>query len=153
MRCTQVCGIGVLALLVGLALESVSPGQTVVPQPGAKKWEKAELVAQLRSAHKLLAEADRDYDGHRARAAEAVHKAIRELVGNHHPKKPATGTAAAVAKKPPAIHEPQAASDAQLRQAQGILQGVQGELSAHHPKAADHVGLAIGELNTALKIK
>jgi hypothetical protein len=153
MRCTQVCGIGVLALLVGLALGSAASAQIAPPQSGAKKLEKAELVAQLRAAHKLLAEADRDYDGHRARAAEAVHKAIRELVGNHHPKKPPTGTAAAVAKKSPAVHEPQAASDAQLRQAQGILQGVQGELSTRHPKAAEHISLAIGELNTALKIK
>jgi hypothetical protein len=123
----------------------------------AKKWEKAELVKELRAAHRLLAEADRDYDGHRARAAEAVHKAIRELVGNHHPAKAAgsgaAGAAAAAVKKQPAIHEAQANSDAQLRQAQGILQTVQAELNAHHPKAATHVTLAIGEINTALKIK
>jgi hypothetical protein len=37
----------------------------------------------LHWAHKLLSEADHDYDGHRARAAHEVHLALEEL-GAHH---------------------------------------------------------------------
>jgi hypothetical protein len=141
---------GVLVLLVSLAVGSKASAQT-----GARKLEKAELVKELRAAHKLLAEADRDYKGHRAQAAKEVHKAIKELGGEHHPKK---AEAAAPGAKPPrvkqpAIHEPQATSDAQLRQAQAILEGVQAELNAHHPKAAANVTAAIAEIKTALSIK
>jgi hypothetical protein len=55
--------------------------------------------------------------------------------------------------KQPAIHEAQASSDAQLRQAQAILQTVQSELNSHHPRAAGNVTAAIRDLNTALKLK
>jgi hypothetical protein len=160
MRWNRICGIGAWALLIGLAAGSTALAQAVTHQREAKAREKAELVQELRAAHKLLTEADHDYDGHRARAAEAVHRAIKELAGNHHPKKvpAAAGTAgvaaaAPVAKKKSAVREPQAASDAQLHQAQTILLGLQPELNARHPKAAVHVTSAISEINTALKIK
>jgi hypothetical protein len=144
-----------LALLFVLALGSTASAQAPTPQPGVVKGEKVELIEQLISAHKLLAEADRDYDGHRALAAKEVHKAIKELSGNHHHKKAQTTTppvAKAKAKHPP-MREAQATSDAQLSQALAILQGVQANLSASHPKAATNVTAAIAEINTALKIK
>lgn len=157
MRLNRACGIGVLSLLVGLALDLPSSAQTTPPKSAAVKGEKAELVKELRAAHKLLAEADHDYDGHRARAAAEVHKAIKKLVGTHHPKtvKPGSATTAPVAPpvKQPAVHEPQTTSDAQLRQAQAILQGVQAQLNARHPKVAANIKSAIVEINTALSIK
>jgi hypothetical protein len=85
------------------------------------------------------------------------------LEGKHHGKKVQPGSAAAagtgaVVSKPakaklPAVHEAQANSDAQLHQAQAILQQVQTELSTHHPKAAAHATEAITEITTALSIK
>jgi len=144
MRLNWTFGIGVLTLLFGFAVGSTTSAQ-VVPTT------KAELIQELRSAHKLLAEADRDYDGHRAKAAAEVHKAIKELEGKHAGKKPHPGSTAKVKPaKAPAVHEPQATSDSQLQQAQAILQGVQTE---NYPKVTANVTAAITEINTALKIK
>ena len=145
MRLNWTCGIGVLTFLFGLALGSTTSAQ-VVPTT------KAELIQELRSAHKLLVEADHDYDGHRAKAAAEVHKAIRELEGKHHSKKPHATVAKTKPAKEPAVHEPQATSDAQLQQAQAILQGVQSKMNSY-PKVTANVTAAITEISTALKIK
>ena len=117
-------------------------------------------LENLHKAHKLLVTADHDYDGHRARAAEEVHKAIRELEGNHHHKKvsgtaPVTAPVIAKPAKPKqhAMHEPQASSDAQLQEALQLLAASTTEINSKHPKAAANVAEAIQELNTALKIK
>jgi hypothetical protein len=148
MRSNWIFGLAlpVLALFVCAALESTAGAQATTPP----KTEKHEVIKELHAAHKLLVEADHDYDGHRAAAAEAVHKAIKEIEGKHHAKKPHTG--APVAKQPK-IHEAQSNSDVPMKQALSILQGVQGEVSAKHPKAVEHVSKAIGEINTALKLK
>jgi len=143
------------AFLAGLALVSPAVAQTT---EGPALPAQAEVVKALRLAHKLLVEADHDYDGHRAKAAEEVHKALKDLGYRH--KKPlpgsplANGTAAPKTHSgQPAVHEPQANSDAQLRQAQEILQGVSKQLGSNHPKAAANVNAAIGEINTALSIR
>jgi hypothetical protein len=107
-----------------------------------------------------LTHADHDYDGHRAKAAEEVHKALKEL-GHHHKKAapaPVAAPGAVVATKPvhasaPKVREPQAASDAKLREAKDILQAVSTHLTGKHPKAAANVQAAIAEINTALAIK
>jgi hypothetical protein len=118
------------------------------------------LVHSLRSALKLLVEADHDYKGHRALAAEEVHKALKEL-GAHHRKEGtaggATTTGSVTAKKSTGTAvskdgEAQATSDSQLRQAQQILQGALAEMSTH-PGAAANVKAAIAEINTALSLK
>lgn len=155
-------------LLTGLAVvafAALSWAQAATPQARAGKVrERVELIKELHAAHKLLAEADHDYNGKRAAAAEEVHKAIHELEGNHHAKKAASGTpaagasvvkaaAAAPAKGKGSMHESQQTSDAQLNQALKILHGVQGEVNAHHPKAGANVAAAIGHINAALKIK
>jgi hypothetical protein len=149
-------GVSFLALVIGLATAATSIAQAAAPQAGAKK-EKSHLLKELHSAHKLLSEADRNYDGHRAKAAEEVHKAIQELEGKPHPKKATTAVPPAVTGKPkaktPPMHEAQATSDDQLRKAQTILEGVQPHLKTHHPKAAANVAAAIDELKTALSIK
>ena len=59
-----------------------------------------QLRASLHWAHKLLVEADHDYDGHRARAAHEVHRALEELDGHHHPKTTVTSGAVASATAP-----------------------------------------------------
>ena len=126
------CGIGILALLV---VGSTCSAQTVAPRPAAT-GEKAALVNQLRTAQSLLMAANYDYNGHRGLAAAEVHKAIRQLVGKHHVANATSATAARnPAAKLPTVHESQAVSDNQLRQAQVILQRVQAEINATPPES------------------
>ncbi len=154
-------GLSISVFLGGLSLASFASAQAIATPPRANGTTKHAELESLRQAHRLLVEADHDYDGHRAKAAEAVHKAIKELEGKHHGKKVQPGSAGAAAgvtikppkAKLPAIHEAQANSDAQLRQAQAILQEVQAELNSHHPKAAAHTAAAMTEINTALRLK
>src|SRR5205814_4729457 len=87
------------------------------------------VLANLHQAHGLLVAANHDYDGHRAKAAEAVKQAIHELGGQHHQSHSVTyGAAHHIALGIGAgiggnakVHEPQAISDAQLRQAGQML--------------------------------
>jgi hypothetical protein len=182
-------------------------------------------IQALHQAHTLLANANHDYDGHRAKAAHLVTQAIHELSGTHHHTNTtgvthrgttAQGAAgvnlgagknggvnngaanlggvnlggaknaggkfggvnlgaaqnggaklgggnnvAAVnngggnngaAGKGNGMREPQAQSDAQLRQAMQLLNGVHGQLGNNH-KASTHIQSAITELNTALRIR
>jgi hypothetical protein len=151
-------GLSISVFLAGLSLASLVSAQPVTTTTSAIGTAKHAVLQSLRQAHKLLVNADHDYDGHRARAAEEVHKAIRELEGKHRVNKAQTGMAPVVTTKPakvrqPAMHESQANSDAQLRQALTILQGVQTELNSHHPKAFANVTAAIGQINTALRLK
>jgi hypothetical protein len=154
-------GIGALAMLVVVAFESTAWAQSPAPKPVAEKGEWAPILKQLHAAHRLLITADHDYSGHRAKAAEEVHKAIEELAGHHHAKsaQPGSTSTGTVGVNRPAktgeghVHEPQGNSDAQLKQAQSILESVQGELSSRHPKAAANVQAAITEITTALSIK
>jgi hypothetical protein len=150
-------GYPIFAILLGLALDTTASAQAANP---AKQAARAQLIATLRSAHKLLVAADHDYNGHRAKAAHEVHQALQEL-GFHHkkpqPGSPAQNAAVAGAKAAHAaqarMHEPQAASDAQLQQAQQLLQGALTQLTATHPKATTNVQNAITEITTALSIK
>jgi hypothetical protein len=117
-------------------------------------------VRALKSAHALLAVANRDYDGHRARAAQHVQNALKDL-GYHHKKarlvvtpNPVIAAATRAAHSgQPAVHEVQSISDAQLRQAQQILAGALTTMSAGHPKAAVKINAAIAEINVALSIR
>ena len=145
-------GAGILALVAVLVVPSVS--LAISPAVGLGSTG---VVRQLRAAHKLLAEADRDYNGQRARAAEEVRKAIEELSGGREAKTTTTNTLAAKAiesaikRKEPDGHEPQVNSDAQLRQAQSILQSALSELNSSQPKAAENVQAAIGHINKATR--
>ncbi len=150
-------GVSIAVFLAGLALESstlVQANAATTPATAASQnTAHAQVIAALRAAHRLLANADHDYYGHRARAAEEVHKALKDLGFRHHST---TATTGSVPKKTsqPAVHEAQAASDVQLRQAQGILQGVATQLNAtRHPKATANIQAAIREINTALSLK
>jgi hypothetical protein len=119
-------------------------------------------MKELRAAHLLLAEADHDYQGHRAKAAKEVHKALSELGYHHHPTTAHPGTAipggAVATRKAAAVHqsvahEPQATSDTQLRKARQILRGALTQLNSRRPKAAADLRAAIGEIDRALSIR
>ena len=116
-------------------------------------------LAALQQAHALLAGANHDYDGYRAKAERHITQAMHEL-GHQHGTTGAGAAhkgGAAPANKGAVVQgnankEPQAQSDAQLKQALQLLSGLQGHIPNTH-KAATHVQSAITELNTALKIK
>jgi hypothetical protein len=145
-------------ILAVLALESTASAQGGAKNNAVQQAGKAGIVEALKSAHALLSVADRDYDGHRARAAEEVEKALRELGHHHHHHK---GTLAmAPAAVPHAArtgeaghHEVQSTSDTQLQQARSILQGVAGQIGGRHAKAQSRVNAAIAEIGTALNIR
>ena len=108
----------------------------------------------------MLEHGDHDYQGHRAKAVHEITQAIHDLEGKHahagkkggaHAgKKPAgAGNSKGSAK----LKEPQATSDAQLKQAIQMLTQIESQLGNTHPKARTSVQMAIQELNTALTIK
>ncbi len=153
-----------LAAVVCLAGYSPASAQVATGQ-AVKQAIKLDELATLKTAKQLLEVANHDYNGHRAAASHAIHKAIVEI--EHHGHKPSqTNPGAAAAKanakalhaqgvKPPAVHEAQVNSDAQLRAAEQLLVKVEAELAAtgKHPKAIAHVQLALKELQVALAIK
>ena len=124
-------------IVVGLV--GIADGKKAAPELNAG----SQLAQSLQSAHKLLAEADHDYHGHRAEAEHKVHMALKEM-----------GLTSAVREtkvRSGKSHErePQAASDAKLREAQKILEGIS---TTGNPAVAEHVKGAIKEINTALSI-
>jgi hypothetical protein len=113
----------------------------------------SQLVQALKSARTLLATANRDYNGHRAAAAQEVRKAMAAL--GYRPKKAQAGSTLnpGAAAGQAAISKPQANSDAQLSQARQILQGALIQTNASRPKASAHLNAAIVHINTALSGK
>jgi hypothetical protein len=98
-------------------------------------------VTAVTEAYKLLAQADHDYDGHRAKAMKHLSQAGRVL--------------GVMLKGDGKNNQQQASSDVLLKQAQTQLQkmtanGVGGN---RHNRAMTHVQNALSELNTALSIK
>jgi hypothetical protein len=139
-----------LALIASPASATSRPGKT---NPAGKKNGTTTAngpVAVLHQAQVLLATANHDYDGHRAKAAHHVALAIREL-GGHNQGQAANG--GGNGGNP--VREPQAQSDAQLQKALQLLNGLRGQLpnTPNGMKAAANIQAAINELNTALKIR
>jgi hypothetical protein len=118
------------------------------------------ILQQLKQAQALLREANRDYDGHRARAAVEVHKAMQLLKTGKLPAPPAGATQANAQSQPKAvtqplakaaagqpgtasIHEAQANSDEQMQQAGASLKNALGQLQARSsdPRATAAVPL------------
>jgi hypothetical protein len=93
-------------------------------------------AAALQQAYGLLATADHDYNGHRARAMKQIEAAAKLLGVNLH----GDGK----------VREAQGASDAQLRSAQAIL--VQAA-SGWKGLGLAHVQQAVKQLNIALAIR
>jgi hypothetical protein len=122
-----------------LGLVGVAEGKKAAPEVSGE----SQVAESLRSAHTLLASADHDYDGHRAAAEHRVHMALKEM-----------GLAPAVREAKGKLRsgkgherEPQAASDAKMREALKILQGVSTQTTAKRGVAA------IEEINTALSVR
>jgi hypothetical protein len=151
--------------LAGLIFESPAIGRQLnrrVNRGAANGVATTQVVNALKTAHQLLVVADHDYDGRRSLAAQEVHKALMELGHRqgtaHTGATGGTNLAGAGAKRAALAgqtkgKESQAKSDAQLRQAQQLLQGALTQISTRHPKAAANVNAAIGQINTALAIK
>jgi hypothetical protein len=147
-----------MIIVAGIAPATAAVAQTAMPASALASSPKAQVVMALKSAHKLLAAANHDYNGHRASADAAVRRALYELSSHHHTHRvltPASNAAAApsagaAAAGRAAVHGDQATSDARLRQAQQILQGVLNLVGTNRPKAAVHVKTALTEINTAL---
>jgi len=105
-------------------------------------------VEALHQVRVLLARADHDYKGHRVKAMHHIRTAMHTLQPHHrHPHPPL----------PKGGNEPQAISDAQLRQAIQQLNVIGTQLNGvSRPAAAKAVGSirsAITELNVALTIR
>jgi hypothetical protein len=92
----------------------------------------------LREAYNILARADHDYKGHRAKAMHEI-EAAGKLIGMN-------------VKGEGKGHENQAASDAQLHHAQELLVQVSANM-AGQKKVHNHVEAAIKHLGIALSIK
>jgi hypothetical protein len=109
----------------------------------------ATVVRELHQVKVLLERADHDYKGHRAAAVKEITQAVHALVPHHKGK--------GKGKSPMGGGEPQALSDAQLREAVKALGKVAAQLSAlPGPRAATalgHVGAAVKDLEIALTIK
>jgi len=136
----KIC-IKLLLPAIVLGLVGIAQGKKVVPALNAG----SSVTQSLESAHRLLAEADHDYHGHRAAAERRVHTALKELGVT--PAARAKGTARTGKSHE---REPQAASDAKLRDAQKILEGISAQTS---PAVAAHIKGAIKEISTALSMR
>jgi hypothetical protein len=170
------CGIGSSALAVAAVIFLI-PSSTARADPGqggaraaaaASASPFATQIAELRQIRTLLEQADHDYQGHRAAAVKLITTAIHTL----HPPKPSTGqvrtrvagTGTGAKQATPKVgnnggnNEPQAVSDAQLKQAMTALAAVQTQLAGAPGNtaattAAAALGKAVQELQTALSIK
>ena len=127
-----------LVIVLGLVAEANAQsrrGRTSIPQPPAN-IDSSPMVDGLNKALKALSATDRDYDGHREKAINHIHAAIRDLqVPNAKGQSTAAGdkasadhssTAKASAKAPTT---PQADSDASLSKAQEALFAVHHKLT------------------------
>jgi len=148
MRRTSFGKIRLSLFTVFMAMGSAALAQAAVTTANSQA-----AVQALKTAHALLATANRDYDGHRALADQEVRKAITALGYRYRKVRTGVTPAPAAVVGQPSIHKRQADSDAQLGQAQQILQGVLAQTGASHPKAAAHLKAAIVHINTALSVK
>jgi hypothetical protein len=98
-------------------------------------------VQAVVQAYRLLQQADHDYQGHRIKAMEHLHKAGRVL--------------GVMLKGDNKTKEQQGTSDTQLKQAQTMLQQMtaNGAGGKRHQRAMTHVSSALSEIQTALSIR
>jgi len=170
-----------LAALVLVAGLQANTRSSKVPMGGGNKTAPQgaitqQLVTELQTTKNLLQNADHDYQGHRARAVHHVGAAIHALLGQQNTQTSGVKntTANAQGGNPQRVNPqpgnaqgrnpqggnnplPQAVSDAQLQKAIQQLQIIHQQMTTtsgkNHGHAAGHIQNAIGELNTALKIK
>ena len=138
----------IAALSLGISLRAATPyapqtlgGATAGPNEfQTVAFSDSAEAGMLHRAYRILATGDHDYKGHRAKAMHHVEAAAKllglDLSGDLKDK------------------QPQALSDAKLREAQGLLQNVLG--SAEVKKQAHvtkQVNAAINEISTALSVR
>jgi hypothetical protein len=128
------------------------------------------LAQQLRTAHRNLAQLDREYQGHRVRAMRATSLAIRQLGGRstYYRGMNAFGNAgqannglrnrAGVNGGAGVARMSQAQADAWVRRSQRILMAVNQQLTARgytqrHVRSRAYVQTGMQELNTALTVR
>jgi len=152
-----------LALLASFFLcgdcQAQGPAAKAAKQ-AAKEELKSEEAVVLTEAYILLKAADHDYDGHRAAAAHALGEACNILHadllkhGSVQQKIKVLQDKNAAHTAKGAVHEAQALSDAQLRNAAGMIKQVSGALAKNKQhEALKHVNHALKEIDIALKIR
>ena len=133
---------GAFSLAVALACPPTIGATPTQQSPGHKQASPAAAgeVQTLQQAYSLLAGAEHDYQGHRMRAMHAIRGACRMLGGQVQGERSG--------------NEPQGTSDAQLKQAQGLLQNVLATATAaNQTRVVKHINKAIEELSVALSVK
>jgi hypothetical protein len=175
-RCSSLRLLAILALFAGLLLIGESQAQ----QKKAKQQEKAakeatNVVKQemkgkeaelLKKAYIFMAMANHDYDGHRGKAMGNVESAVKLL--DHSIMKKGTGNqkvlaleeeitsarAKFLAKHEGTVHEPQAISDMQMREAYVLIRDMTpGLAELKQPRVEEHVKKALEHITIALKIR
>jgi hypothetical protein len=97
-------------------------------------------AGMLRHAYAILSTGDHDYKGHRVKAMHAV-EAAADLLGMN-------------IRGDNKDRQPQALSDATLREAEGLLQSVLGSAEVKSQKrVTKHIDEAIKQINLALSIR
>jgi hypothetical protein len=164
--------VAIAALLSGSVLAG-TPNRARAQAPAARAGRGAALAnvrmqeAQaLVQAYAALVTANHDYQGHRAAAAGAVRgglKIIEAGIAKHgsaaqqttmNQQLAAVAAAEQTAKQTPMVKERQAASDAQLAQAQKILAQLQQTLaSSKQQRVLAEVNKAIQEIQIALQVR
>jgi hypothetical protein len=139
-------------VLCGLVLGAPAPApQKAKLKKSAGVSVNHQLLQELGQARHLLHLANHDYKGYRAKAVHEVTKAMHALEPNHkhHPHHPTVARTGG-------NNEAQDVSDKQLQQAIQILHQVRSQLGGarggNTVAANEHIGHAIRELHTALKI-
>jgi hypothetical protein len=124
-----------LALWSAAAVFGLAYGKS---EAAPNAYSHGQVLSELRQAKHLLDHANHDYNGHRAKADHDITKAIRLLHHQHHKKSTTSAKAAPPKGTHKAMHEPQQASDTQLRQAEKLVHAAMHELHKHHGDKAHH---------------
>ena len=116
------------------------PAPKPIPPTATSTRRDTSEVQALRTAYRTLAKADHDYQGHRIAAMRQIEAAC-DLLGSDI-RGDGTG------------HEPQALSDAQLREARATVSQVRNAIPAgQQPRIATHLDNAVKQIDIALTIK
>jgi len=162
------------AVLTLLLFASTGSSRQLGEQGKQKGKQKAKATTEvklkeseaLKEAFILMAGANHDYDGHRAKAMHQVEEAIKSLDtsilknGSNGEKIVAleeeitAARARFAAKRSVPVHEVQQLSDLQMREAHRLLVEVHGAMAQRNqPKVREHVDNAVIQVETALKIR
>jgi hypothetical protein len=148
------CLIVGTAVVCGAFLISATAVQGAIGRAtnAARTVQDASLAQEIQQVRALLAQANHDYEGHRVKAMEHLHKSIHHLHKDTNSKFKSGKVTEGVGG------ENQAVSDAQLKKAVNTLKVIQGQLNSlpttpHRTSANEHLTEAISHLNTALTIR